>query len=135
VNDPKISALSAAIDSLLREHRPFLAICLSHQLLSLRLGLELERREVTNQGVQREIDLFGSTNRVGFYNTFAASSPHDRLVCDGVGCIAVSRDESTGEVHALRGPHFASMQFHPESVLTQDGVSIVADLMREVLHL
>jgi len=134
-NDPKISALSAAIDSLLNEHRPFLAICLSHQLLSLRLGLELERREVTNQGVQREIDLFGSTNRVGFYNTFAASSQYDALLCDGVGRIAVSRDESTGEVHALRGPHFASMQFHPESVLTQDGVSIVADLMREVLHL
>ncbi|MEY9811771.1 hypothetical protein RKD21_002028 [Streptomyces albogriseolus] len=47
--------------------------------------------------------------------------------------VEVSRDADTGEVHALRGPHFASMQFHPESVLTQDGVRIVGDLLREVL--
>ncbi|MEF9672252.1 hypothetical protein QNM99_07400 [Pseudomonas sp. PCH446] len=45
----------------------------------------------------------------------------------------VSRDRETGEVHALRGPHFASMQFHPESVLTQEGPRIIADLMRHAL--
>lgn len=33
------------------------------------------------------------------------------------------------EVPALRGPGFRSMQFHPESVRTEDGV----DILREVL--
>lgn len=123
---PKMRHLRAAVDTLLRERRPFLAVCLSHQTLGLRLGLPLRRRDVPNQGVQKEIDLFDTTERVGFYNTFALVSEHDVFVADGVGPVRVSRDAVTGEVHALRGPGFASLQFHPESVLTRGGPRIVA---------
>ncbi|MEV4441597.1 anthranilate synthase family protein, partial [Streptomyces sp. NPDC049577] len=126
---PKIAHLHGAVRTLLAERRPFLAVCLSHQVLSLQLGFELARREVPNQGVQKEIDLFGSRERVGFYNTFAARSADDKAECEGVGVVEVSRDPLTGEVHALRGPHFASMQFHAESVLTQDGPRIVGGLL------
>ncbi|MFC5723612.1 anthranilate synthase family protein [Streptomyces gamaensis] len=126
---PKIAHLRGAIDTLLAERRPFLAVCLSHQVLSLRLGLDLVRRDVPNQGVQREIDLFGSRERVGFYNTFAARSADTRADIDGIGAVEISRDPLTREVHALRGPHFASMQFHAESVLTQDGPRITGTLL------
>jgi phenazine biosynthesis protein phzE len=102
-------------------------------VLSLRLGLELVRRVVPNQGAQCEIDLFGSQQRVGFYNTFAAHAEEDKIECPGVGLVEVSRDPTSGEVHALRGPFFASMQFHAESVLTQHGVRIFADRLREAL--
>jgi 2-amino-4-deoxychorismate synthase len=125
--DPKIAHLRAAIDGLLTARRPFLAVCLSHQVLSLRLGLELARREIPNQGVQREICLFGARERVGFYNTFAARSEEDKREVNGVGLVEVCRDPQTGEVHALRGPCFASMQFHAESVLTVDGPRILAE--------
>ncbi|MFF7790373.1 chorismate-binding protein [Streptomyces sp. NPDC007991] len=130
---PKIAHLRAAVRTLLDERRPFLAVCLSHQTLCTLLGFPLVRRVVPNQGVQREIDLFGVRERVGFYNTFAARAEDDKAECAGVGMVEVSRDPDTGEVHALRGPHFASMQFHAESVLTQDGVRIVGDLIKEVL--
>ncbi|MGK5640829.1 anthranilate synthase family protein [Streptomyces sp. URMC 126] len=132
-DQPKMAHLHATVRTLLAEHRPFLAVCLSHQVLSLRLGFGLRRREVPNQGVQKEIDLFGRAERVGFYNTFAAHSDRDEVEVDGVGTVRVSRDPDTGEVHALRGPHFASMQFHAESVLTQDGPRIVAAAVRQVL--
>jgi 2-amino-4-deoxychorismate synthase len=36
-------------------------------------------------------------------------------------------------VHALRGPNFAGVQFHPESVLTLNGSAIVAELLAAVL--
>ncbi len=133
VDDPKIARLRVAVEELLAQRRPFLAICLSHQVLSLRLGLALARREVPNQGAQREIDLFGSREVVGFYNTFVARSGSDEVDVDGVGTVEVSRDASTGEVRALRGPSFASIQFHPESVLTLDGVGIVGELIRHAL--
>ncbi|MFJ5807390.1 anthranilate synthase family protein [Streptomyces sp. NPDC093093] len=126
---PKIARLSADIRALLAKRRPFLAVCLSHQVLSRELGLELVRRDHPNQGVQRQIRLFGSTERVGFYNTFAARDAEDKAEAEGVGVFEISRDPETDEVHALRGPHFASMQFHPESVLTRDGVRIVESLL------
>jgi phenazine biosynthesis protein phzE len=129
----KIAHLRSTIDTLLAERRPFLAVCLSHQVLSLRLGFDLRRRDVPNQGTQREIDLFGSRERVGFYNTFAAWSGEDKVACPGVGMVEVSRDPHTGEVHALRGPGFASIQFHAESLLTEDGVRVLRRLLTEVL--
>ncbi|WP_418957127.1 anthranilate synthase family protein [Streptomyces tritici] len=126
---PKIAHLREAIATLLDERRPFLAVCLSHQTLALQLGLELARRDVPNQGVQKEIDLFGRRERVGFYNTFAARCSADHLHSPRAGRIELSRDPHTGEVHAMRAERFASMQFHAESVLTQDGPRIVGTLL------
>ncbi|WP_196441302.1 anthranilate synthase family protein [Planomonospora sp. ID67723] len=131
---PKIAHLRGAVARLLGSGTPFLAVCLSHQVLSGALGLPLRRREVPNQGVQRVIDLFGRRARVGFYNTFAAHAPADEIEPAGLaGTVAVSRDPETGEVHALRGPGFASMQFHAESVLTADGVGILRDALLSVV--
>ncbi|MEV7391658.1 anthranilate synthase family protein [Streptomyces sp. NPDC091215] len=132
-DDPKIRRLGALADGLLTERRPFVAVCLSHQVLGRRLGLPLVRRTVPHQGVQREIDLFGVRERVGFYNTFAAVATGDTLHADGVGPVEVSRDPGTGEVHALRGPRFVSTQFHAESVLTVDGPRILAGTVQRAL--
>ncbi|MBQ0827204.1 anthranilate synthase family protein [Streptomyces tagetis] len=130
---PKIAHLDGAVGRLLAGRRPFVAICLSHQVLSRRLGLEVVRRAVPHQGVQRDVDLFGRRERVGFYNTFAAVAGGDTVRADGVGVVEVARDPVSGEVHALRGPHFASLQFHPESVLTQNGVGITGELVGGLL--
>ncbi|WP_028646605.1 anthranilate synthase family protein [Nocardiopsis sp. CNT312] len=130
---PRIARITTAVDALLADRRPFLAVCLSHQVLSGRLGFGLHRRDSPNQGVQQEIDLFGDRQRVGFYNTFVARSPVDVLSADGLGQIEVCRDPGSGEVHALRGPRFASLQFHAESVLTQNGPHIIGSSLRRVL--
>ncbi|WP_436501563.1 anthranilate synthase family protein [Actinokineospora sp. HUAS TT18] len=129
----RIAHLYSTISGLLERRRPFLAVCLSHQVLSSLLGLDLRRCESSNQGRQRRIDLFGEAELVGFYNSFAAHSEEDKVDLPGIGLVEISRDLHTGEVHALRGPHFASMQFHAESVLTEDGPRILAARIREVL--
>ncbi|MEU6160333.1 anthranilate synthase family protein [Streptomyces sp. NPDC047130] len=126
---PKIAHLRDAATALLARRRPFLAVCLSHQVLSTLLGLPLHRRPVPNQGVQREIDWFGDRARVGFYNTFSARAETDEIDHPVHGRVRISRDPSTGEVHGLRAADFASMQFHAESVLTQDGPGVVAALL------
>ncbi|MFE9395283.1 anthranilate synthase family protein [Streptomyces flavidovirens] len=129
---PKIAHLRGAVTALLQERRPFLAVCLSHQVLSTLLGLPLRRRPVPNQGVQHEIDWFGERARVGFYNTFAAHAEQGDFEHPEYGLVQVSHDPATGEVHGLRGPGFASTQFHAESVLTQDGPGLIASLLQEV---
>jgi phenazine biosynthesis protein phzE len=92
------------------------------------LGLTLARGEGPDQGRRRTVDLFGRPRRVGFYNTFAAYADTDLLpAITRRGMIAVSRDAGTGRVHALRGQGFTSLQFHPESLLTEDGPGILAE--------
>ena len=45
------------------------------------------------------------------------------------GPVEIARDPADGTVHALRGAGFAGMQFHPESVLSRDGVAVLAQLL------
>lgn len=132
-DDPKVASLRVLVRRLLERRRPFLAVCLSHQVLCTELGLPIVRLAVPNQGAQKVIDLFGSTERVGFYNTFAARTASEEIGLAGIGAVRVSRDPVTSDVHALRGPWFASFQFHAESVLTEDGVAIFAAAVKESL--
>jgi phenazine biosynthesis protein phzE len=132
-DDPRIAHLHTTIDALLDRGLPFLAVCLSHQVVSLKLDLPVSRCPAPNQGTRSEIDMFGEREVVGFYNSFAARSSTDVFHHLRAGRVEVSRDPGTGEVHALRGPHFATMQFHAESVLTKDGPRILATRIEEVL--
>lgn len=45
----------------------------------------------------------------------------------------VFREGTSHEVHALRGPGLASVQFHPESVLTRNGVELLHDVIDGIL--
>jgi 2-amino-4-deoxychorismate synthase len=130
--DPRMRLLQGVVGELMATGRPggLLAVCLSHQLLCAALGLPLRRKATPYQGAQERIDLFGRPQTVGFYNTFTAicdQADERRLAERGV---EVSRDPLTGDVFAVRGPGFAGLQFHPESVLTMDGVTIVGELLR-----
>lgn len=132
--DPRIAVVRTAVHRLLADERPFLAVCLSHQVLSHVLGFGLRRRAVPNQGAQRDIDLFGRHVTVGFYNSYAAHSDVDKAECAAVpGVVEVSRDAASGEVHALRGNGFRSMQFHAESVLSRDGMAVLREAVAELL--
>jgi phenazine biosynthesis protein phzE len=109
-----------------------LGVCLGHELIAAELGLDLVRKAEPHQGAQHTIDLFGRPETVGFYNSFTARCDDAVTAELALHGIEVSRDPATGDVHALRGPHFAGVQFHPESVLTLGGAAIVADLLAAV---
>jgi phenazine biosynthesis protein phzE len=73
--------------------------------------------------------------RVGFYNTFNARSDADEIWCDTLAeTVEVSRDVVTGDVHALRGDGFWSVQFHPESILSEDGVLVLDTVLTDLLR-
>jgi phenazine biosynthesis protein phzE len=131
--DPRMGTLRALTRDLLAGTVPFLAICLGHQILAAELGLLIARRTVPNQGVQKRVDLFGRPELVGFYNTYTARAGDDVIPYGRGGRIEVSRTPETGEVHALRGEGFRSVQFHLESILTQHGPQILGDLLVSLL--
>lgn len=130
----KIRRLRGLAEDLVRRRRPFLAVCLSHQVLSTLLGLPVRRRTRPNQGAQLTVDLFGRRRTVGFYNAFAAYSTADKIETPGGDVVEIGRDETTGEVYALRAPTFASVQFHPESILSRDGMDILSETVDHVIR-
>ena len=106
------------------------------------LGLELGRQEAGTLYLRSDardhtlvyFDGDPADHTVGFYNTFTASSLHDRLhPALAPDPVRVDRDGHTGEVYGLHGSHFASMQFHPESVLSPDGLSALRRTLTRVL--
>ncbi|MFE9408885.1 anthranilate synthase family protein [Streptomyces sp. NPDC006704] len=126
-DDPKMRLLRPLAAELLRSHRHgLLGVCLGHELIAAELGLEIVRKQEPHQGAQAVIDLFGREETVGFYNSFAARC---EVAPSGV---EVSLDPVTREVHALRGPGYAGIQFHPESVLTLRGPEVVRELLAGV---
>ena len=109
--------------------RPLLAVCLSHQILADSLGIDLAPLAAPHQGLQKTVDVFGMPASIGFYNTFTAR------VTPGVARIGeteVSAD-SSGDVYALRGPGYASVQGHLESILSRDGMTTLERLVSHAL--
>nr|MDT0659737.1 anthranilate synthase family protein [Micromonospora sp. DSM 115978] len=130
--EPKMVALRRLVTDRLDARRPLLAVCLGHQILGALLGLRLHRRDAPYQGLQREVELFGTRRRVGFYSSYTPLSPTDELTT-GYGPVRICRDPVDGAVHALRGGSFAGVQFHPESVLSADGMAVLAELLAHLL--
>lgn len=123
LSDPKMRRIDALLGRLLAEDRPFLAICLGHQVLCRRLGMETVASDPPLQGVQQSVDLFGRREPVGFYCTFFAETP--AAAPTGVEIAA----EPDGKVIALRSADFYSVQFHVESVLTTNCTPILQEAL------
>ncbi|MGC0367643.1 phenazine biosynthesis protein phzE [Rhodococcus sp. 27YEA15] len=124
VRDSRIETVERALRDRLSRKKPVLAICLSHQVLARMLGLEITHLDPPQQGVQKTVHVFGEQRTLGFYNTFAAI-PGD--IADGL----VSADE--GHVNAIRGEGFESFQFHPESVLSVDGIELLSEAVNRLV--
>ncbi len=111
--------------------RPLLAVCLSHQILADGLGIALAPLSSPHQGLQKSVPVFGEDASIGFYNTFTARVAPGTTA---VGAAEVSADPQTGDVYALRGPAFASVQGHLESILSRDGMTTLQRLVAHALR-
>jgi phenazine biosynthesis protein phzE len=128
-SDPKIAVFDAAVSTLLASTHPFLAVCLGHQVLSRNIGLDLAYKDIVFQGTQSRLNVLGRPETVGFYNTFVARVPDSGLP-EG---ITVETDRESGDIHLMAGPHFRGIQFHAESILTQNGFDILRDLVTSLI--
>ena len=124
---PKMMAIRKVIKELLRTKTRFLAVCLGHQFTTRELGFKVPRKAQPLQGTQKEIDLFGRKERVGFYCSFCPKYDESVRQKHKVLIKAVSVDPELNELNAVKGTHFISFMFHPESILTQNGHTIMAE--------
>jgi phenazine biosynthesis protein phzE len=126
----KIATFRAAVDGLLAIKKPFLSVCLGHQVLCDRLGIPLAFKDIVFQGTQSTVTLGGRAEVVGFYNTFVGRHHDGDVLPEGV---SVETDPATGDIHLVAGPHFRGVQFHAESILTENGVALLQRLMLDLV--
>ncbi len=124
LDHPKMKMNLELTQKLLASNRKFLSICLGHEILCKVLGIEVIKKEYPFQGVQEKVDLFGQSQRVGFYNAFAGK------FAQSLPGIEISFHSESNEIHALKSKRFVGFQFHAESILTQNGY----DLLKQTLE-
>lgn len=123
LSDARIAFLDTVVRTRLSTGLPMLAVCLSHQVLARALGFDVVPLDRPQQGEQKVADVFGTPCTVGFYNAFVA-----RGIVPGID---ISADDMN--VNALRGNSFESVQFHPESVLSTDGIDLLSSAVHRLL--
>ncbi|WP_061016572.1 chorismate-binding protein [Microbacterium sp. CCH5-D1] len=126
----RIARMRDVVTRRLDSGMPLLAVCLSHQILADRLGIALTPLDAPHQGLQKSVPVFGEDASIGFYNTFTARVAPGTIA---VGDAEVSADADSGDVYALRGDRFASVQGHLESILSRDGIRTLERLVTHAL--
>jgi 2-amino-4-deoxychorismate synthase len=120
----RIAKVHEICHELLHQKKSFLAVCLGHQVLCQALGLSLMPVDPPLQGVQKEIDFYGDQELVGFYNTFFATGEIQNSRMKDFSCNKVLYDEFK-RVVSIKGDFYYSVQFHIESILTRNNISIL----------
>ncbi len=128
---PKIARNLEIAGQLISSGKKSLFICLGHQILSRSLGLEVARKENPLQGSQVRINLFGREELVGFYNTFAPKVPLQ--LPEQLQGQEIATMPELGEIVGIKAENFIGYQFHPESLLSKNGFSILHTSVNHLL--
>ncbi|MEV8266555.1 chorismate-binding protein [Microbacterium sp. NPDC076911] len=128
-DSPRMQRVREIVARRRENHSPLLAVCLSHQVLADSLGIDLAPLATPHQGLQKSVDIFGVDASIGFYNTFTAQVSPGTTHVDEAEIAA----DAAGSVYALRGPAFASVQGHLESILSRDGMATLERLVGQAL--
>ncbi len=114
---------------------PLLGVCLGHQALGQALGGRVVRAPKLMHGKTSEIQHDGRTLYWGLSRPFIATRYHS-LVVDRASvpdCLEISAWTDDGLVMGLRHRKFAleGVQFHPESILTVVGKTLLRNFLEQ----
>jgi anthranilate synthase/aminodeoxychorismate synthase-like glutamine amidotransferase len=113
---------------------PILGVCLGHQALGAAFGGRIIRAARLMHGKTSLIYHDGKDIFQGLPSPFEAIRYHSLLVerQSLPECLQVSAQTSVGEIMGLRHKEFAlfGVQFHPESILTQEGMNLLQNFLK-----
>ena len=139
---PRDAGLCLQVLAALPPHIPVLGVCLGHQVLGLFGGATVDVGPVIMHGKASDIEhdgtgLFtGLPNplQVGRYHSLVVKEPDETTTASSLPFTVTARGP-LGEVMALRYKDrpWVGVQFHPESVLTPDGLRLLGNFPHAVL--
>ncbi|MEY3442056.1 MAG: hypothetical protein RLZZ519_337 [Bacteroidota bacterium] len=131
-----IGAADSKQDVRKRDVVPVLGICLGHQMIGEFFGMPLLHGRVPVHGKTSPMFHNGEGLFEGLPNPFAAMRYHS-LILDGAVVppeLEITAWTEAGEIMGIRHRSLpiAGVQFHPESILTEGGATILANWVKGV---
>jgi anthranilate synthase/aminodeoxychorismate synthase-like glutamine amidotransferase len=112
---------------------PILGVCLGHQAIGAAFGGRVIRASRLMHGKTSMIAHDGKGVFNGLPNPFEAMRYHSLVVEEATlpACLEVSARSEQGELMGLRHREYLieGVQFHPESIMTPDGVSLLKNFL------
>jgi len=131
---PNEAGVSLAVIEQLAGKIPILGVCLGHQAIGQAFGGKVVRaKEVVHGKTSR---IFHDDKGVfrGLPNPFEATRYHSLIVKRETlpDCLEITAWTEEGEIMGLRHKEFPvhGVQFHPESILTQDGKRLLENFLK-----
>jgi anthranilate synthase/aminodeoxychorismate synthase-like glutamine amidotransferase len=121
-----------------KDNVPLLGVCLGHQAIGAAFGGRVVRAKNLMHGKTSQVEHDGKTIFRGLSSPMTATRYHSLIVAedglpDDLEVSAWTRDsDGTRVIMGLRHKNFPveGVQFHPESVLTDEGKKLVANFLR-----
>jgi anthranilate synthase component 2 len=116
--------------------KPMLGVCLGHQAIGEVFGGKLENLSDVFHGVATEGSQFGNDYIFkGLPGRIVMGRYHSWVVSreNFPACLEITAESDEGQIMALRHREYDihGIQFHPESVLTPDGATIIKNFINK----
>jgi anthranilate synthase/aminodeoxychorismate synthase-like glutamine amidotransferase len=112
---------------------PVLGVCLGHQCIGAAFGGEIEPASRLMHGKTSAVEHHGTGVFAGLKNPLDAMRYHSLIVRRESlpDCLQVTAETSEGEIMGLQHRNFPihGVQFHPESILTPEGLRLIENFL------
>ena len=134
---PKDAGICIEAAKTLGKEIPTLGVCLGHQAICEAYGATVSYAKELMHGKQKEIHKVGESQIFeGLPDTFLAARYHSLAALRDTlpEELVVTAESEDGEVMALEHKKYPifGLQFHPESVMTPDGKTMIENFMKVV---
>jgi len=113
---------------------PILGVCLGHQSIGQVYGGDVVRADRLMHGKTSPIQHAGKSVFAGMSNPFEATRYHSLIVKRETlpACLEITAWTEEGEIMGLQHREYQvhGVQFHPESILTQDGKRLLENFLK-----
>lgn len=131
---PREAGLSNDIIRTFGPKLPLLGVCLGHQCIGHTFGAEVVVNYRMMHGKVSPIRHDGRDLFEGMPNPFSATRYHSLVIRrDSVpACLQITAETEEGEIMGVKHRQFPiwGVQFHPESILTEEGRLLVGNFLR-----
>ncbi len=130
---PADAGISTALVRRYAGRLPILGVCLGHQAIGEAFGGRIVRAPAPVHGKPSAISHSGAGLYRGLPQPITAGRYHSLVVDRATlpACLAVTATSDDGLIMGLRHKRYPveGVQFHPESVLTPDGATLIANFL------